>query len=1520
MADQYEFDGYGDPDEDLVEPDVDVSSSDQTVAEAPVNTAGYTSPSARTNALDSATSYIAALQKSKKTNAEIMQDAQRVLLQRANEGMNAGDYFKIAAAFGKPTKTGSFGETLGNVNEVLGDVADKKFKAKRDLEEMQMKYKMQLGAQEADLSKAQFETYVKTAGIKQPPSSPIRQMQLEAAQLPPGSPERLAIEQRIARMTEPRSVDNKNADNIVSKRYALGVLEKYRKDPNSVTPEEVSDARIILGLKRPEGSDGKGSGFNIKKSAYEIIEKHKEDPTSVTPEELKDARTLLGLDKADGGKKPSARETGTIYTDKHLARAAQEIFGNSLVPENEKDRKRVEEKAAQYRTDEKNQRIAEKREGRPPPKPPKPDKPPIIDLDAGRVVAERFGVPYNDLPYRGLSDEAVKPLLVNNTRAAQKTLGEFEESASKTLKLDNDLNRFLQLNKKNPTGKERSLIPSFGSGYQTMEQIQASMAPENRKEGTGSVSNFDAEQLIRMSPSITNNYETNKTIATAIKAANQMARDKAKFLSDYFQANRHLNGANEAWMKYATANPIFDRENPSKLNQRRMTYKQFFYPPEQRARGGMVGYANGGVVNTVNNYQGYGDLAMLRQKYAHGGAVRMQQGGVPDNAFQEDLRRRRQEIEDAQKPLPPASDTVNAARAIFGQGLGMSFGDEAEALYRSMGNSHRSYDQILNDIRADYRRWSEERPGSALFGELAGGVTPSVAAMVLPGGQELAAANAARWSKMVPALTRTPLRRSATTGFTTGAISGYGAGEGGIGDRLLESGKSAVLGATLGPLIGKGGQLLYGGGKGIYKRLLKPGTDRIEEAALEKVLKKMADDGLTPQQAIRQVALERGYMPTPKPTGTRPRTQLRDVSPGLTDLAETVAQRPGAGRKTMIEDTVQTGRGTKGRVMEMVRENMGKGKTMYETEAALTDSLKDNAKTLYDDAYKFGTVKDQRILAMMEQPQFKEAYRQVLETNKIRKANAIAKGEDPSKYDMKQVYKITETQPGIYQMDVVDAPDVRTLDQIKRGLDYIIRSGRKSSNAADQDAAQALNEYKNTFLGILDETVPAYKTARQTYKGDLEVLDALDVGRTQYGKFSPEQATDYVSKLTSSERDALRIGYAQQFMDKIGNAKNSINAAEEILGAENNAGRLQALFDTPEEYEVFKGILKAESRNVKSAQQIGQGSATGRRAELQKEFEGDNVASQILDLAGSSPFQVWRRIITKAPELFKNEQVAASVSKILNTGKPDDLNKLLRSLESRAERFALEQAKREVIGTIGTKGTARMSGRTPIGAEAQEEPVNIQSAVEGENTGVVIPEDYVPEPEEREPDETVIIQEAPEPEEPIQEQRRGGRIARRMQQGGYVIEDPNELREILKRTSVSAMGEGMRTQGMKNQFVTGRVGYRHPVGDAEVGVGISGLHAKYKGQTPEGQKFSGGQNMVSGVDVSYGDRKNNLYAKYGVPMGGKDLQFSGAGYSRNLDNNRGTVGIQHSTLSPEGMPDRQTQLFYRKDFRNGGAV
>jgi hypothetical protein len=1304
--------------------------------------------------------------------AQILKQAQDVLLARANPENSPEMYFRLAAAFGKPTKTGAFGESLGYANEALAEEAARREKYRQAYEETKLKYQLQQAQLPAQSAKENVDYLTKMARIPQPKGSRSEYLALldEYRGMPDNDPNKARLGNYIQSF-ENRYKQKTSPDKFDIKKNAYDIIQQHKKDPNSVSAEDLKDARILLGLEKPSETPkpetfqekrwavqtllskdateeqrnlansvlgltkpGSAKPLGYKDQAWEVIKNHSSDPESVSEADLANARSVLGLDKPASDKKaPSARETGQLYTDKHLARAAQEIFGNALVPENKADREKVEARAAQYRIDEKNQRIAEKRESRPPPRDSKPREP-AIDLAGGQVIAERLGVPFNDTPYRGVNDKVAGQLLVSNTKTAQKTLSRLEADAAKTLKLDSDVNRFLAANKRAPTGRERNFLPSFGEDYQTMESIQASMSPENRKEGTGAVSDFDAKQLIKMSLNIGNNYQSNQNIGLAIKAANQMARDKAKFLSDYFQANRHLDGAEAAWMQYATQNPIFDRRNPERLNQNRKTYKQFFYPPQQRARGG---------------YMGYSDLATLRNKYAHGGAVRMQTGGTPPESV---VRL---------KPMEPASDATNRARAYFGQGMGMSFGDEAEALYRSVGDRNKSYDQYLNEIRADYRRFAEENPGQALTFEFAGGVAPTIGAMLLPGGQTKTAADVSRapgiFRKALEYSTKTPTRRMVTAGGGYGAISGFGAGEGGVGNRLLEAGESGLIGAAAGPIIGKGGELLYQGGKGIYKRLVKPGTNIIDEQAYAKVLEKMAQDGMTPQQAIRQVALDRGYMPDPRAAGTRPRTKLRDVSPGLTDLAEAVAQRPGAGRKKMTEDVVKTGRTTKGRVMDITTERMGGGKTMFQTETELTDALRDNAKTLYDDAYKFGTVTDPRILNMLDQPQFKQAYQQVMETNKIRKANAIAQGKDPSKYDMKEIYKITETQPGIYQIDLVAAPDVRTLDQMKRGLDYIIRSGRRSENAASQDAAQALNEYKNTFLGILDETVPAYKAARQQYKGDLEVLDALDIGRNQYSKMSPEEVTDYIGKLTPSERDAVRIGYAQFFKDRIGNAKNSINAAEEILGAENNAARLRALFDTQGEYDVFRGILKAESRNVKSAQQIGQGSATGRRKELSKEFESDSTAAQMLDLAGGSPFNTFMRIVKKAPDLFKNEQVASRVADILNTGKASELGKLLRELESRADKFAMERAKREAIGGIGSRGAGRMAGETPIGADYVEPEVNIPSSVEGENAGVIIPSDYAPPAEEPEAEETVIIQEADDPEE-REQMKRGGSV------------------------------------------------------------------------------------------------------------------------------------------------------------------
>lgn len=63
-------------------------------------------------------------------------------------------WFAIAAALGKPTKTGSFGESLGNVNEVLAEQMAAKRKAETERADLLERYRMQIGGEQLRMLQA----------------------------------------------------------------------------------------------------------------------------------------------------------------------------------------------------------------------------------------------------------------------------------------------------------------------------------------------------------------------------------------------------------------------------------------------------------------------------------------------------------------------------------------------------------------------------------------------------------------------------------------------------------------------------------------------------------------------------------------------------------------------------------------------------------------------------------------------------------------------------------------------------------------------------------------------------------------------------------------------------------------------------------------------------------------------------------------------------------------------------------------------------------------------------------------------------------------------------------------------------------------------------------------------------------------------------------------------------------------------------------------------------------------------
>ena len=130
------------------------------------------------------------------------------------------------------------------------------------------------------------------------------------------------------------------------------------------------------------------------------------------------------------------------------------------------------------------------------------------------------------------------------------------------------------------------------------------------------------------------------------------------------------------------------------------------------------------------------------------------------------------------------------------QGLTLGFADEIEAYAKSLKGA--DYRNTLASIRYGIKDYREKNPGvtgSAFVAEAAGAALPTVAAMIaapFTGGSSSAA--------IAPSLLRL-FGRGVTTGGATGAFSGFGAGEGGIENRLDAAERGLKWGAGTGGVI-----------------------------------------------------------------------------------------------------------------------------------------------------------------------------------------------------------------------------------------------------------------------------------------------------------------------------------------------------------------------------------------------------------------------------------------------------------------------------------------------------------------------------------------------------------------------------------------------------------------------------------------------------------------------------------------------------------------------------------------------
>ena len=597
---------------------------------------------------------------------------------------------------------------------------------------------------------------------------------------------------------------------------------------------------------------------------------------------------------------------------------------------------------------------------------------------------------------------------------------------------------------------------------------------------------------------------------------------------------------------------------------------------------------------------------------------------------------------------------LNTARAVLGQGVGMGWGDEAEAWLRSkLGNE--SYETALPRIREEYGQYAKQYPITQGVSEFVGGAAPGIGMMFVPG--------------MQPA----GLMRLGALGAATGAVSGAGSAT--EGNRTSGAGSGALIGGGLGVSLPIALRAAGGAGKWLRERLFST-PEVVQDRALGKMTGAMRQAKVNPIDLWAKMAQDRA-MGVP--------SVMANANPALRDLAEAVAQRSGAGSNA-IENALTTQRlGARDRVKAQTTAAL-KPVDYYDLEDNLTAQLRNNAKSLYEKAYAYGDVDDPRIVEVLKNPQFKAFFDKARSIADTEAQTAKLKGEDPLKFALPEIYKPSGRfdASGAEILDLVKLPDVRTLDYIKRGIDATIDSGFRGKGMSTAEAS-ALRDLRKQFVNAIDENVPDYKFARKTYAGDLETLDALRMGREEFKTLDPEQVEKMVKAMSSGEKDAFRTGVARDIYGIIMKPSNEPNTAQRVIGSPDMQKKLAMLFDNPAEFDLYKTALMRESQLYKESNKILGNSATARRQELAKSLDEDTgmIESAAQAATGNFSGALSSMVMGAIRSGQMSKARAEKLSEMLMAKEPNEVAAAVQMIEN----YAAKQAPKQFRATLGEAGT-----------------------------------------------------------------------------------------------------------------------------------------------------------------------------------------------------------------------------------------
>jgi len=648
---------------------------------------------------------------------------------------------------------------------------------------------------------------------------------------------------------------------------------------------------------------------------------------------------------------------------------------------------------------------------------------------------------------------------------------------------------------------------------------------------------------------------------------------------------------------------------------------------------------------------------------------------VPSDISQEDLMRLYQQQIDEK-----ATRAKGGLRAVA-QGLTGNWADELEARARTLG-TNQDYRNERDKIRKEYGQYSEEYPAESTAYELAGGALP----FAFTGG----ASAAPRGAGFLTKLAASPTARSMATGTVQGAVSGAGSAKE-MEDVPVEAANAGVMGGAFGAAVPKVTRAATGALK-LIKDTFSPDP---QKKATELLAKAAQSSGMSPQALLKRIEQDRAQGVTS--------SNLSNVNDELQALAERVAERDPVSRRAIRQDAANTIDYQPGRVMQRVKDDLRSGDYHADVDATV-QRLRADAPQWYEEAYAFGDVQHPDIVKALKHKDMAAAFKSAKEIAETEALAAELRGEDPSKYKLKELYKINTDKDGnMTGYELVDVPDVRTLDYLKRGIQANIDSAYGGKGMSTAKAA-ALKKVLDPFLETVDRAtvdptrnVSRYAEIRKLCVDEKEVLNAFEAAREEFSKMDHEDVAKWYDGLSDSAKQAARTGVARGIFNKMDKATQGEGSVAKVVGGAYNSDKLRPLFDSDDKFDLFQAAMKREMELHDYAKDFLAASSRGVKADSKKsvESEAKEYGSAAAQAATGNPLGGGKSLMYTAMKALANpglnDEVAREITSRMLNKNPKDVAasvKLIEDYAAASEQAFKDRGARELMGTSGVVAAA----------------------------------------------------------------------------------------------------------------------------------------------------------------------------------------------------------------------------------------